>query len=121
MQFYLKIFNICLCETWFNKNNSSSELLLQDYDIYRADRRLDGNKNTHGCSLIAVKNYLHTEKYAKDLPHSCVAVKLKIDNSEIIVCAFYNPPANSTHRCNADTFCKLFNLFPKNTPFLNIR
>ena len=61
---------------------------------------------------------MQAKKYAKILPDSCVAVNLKIDNSEIIVCAFYNPPANGTYRYVSDTFSKLVKLFPKNTPLL---
>ena len=43
---------------------------------------------------------------------------MKIDNSENIVCAFFNPPANGTYGYFSDTFSKLVKLFPKNTPIL---
>ena len=54
---------ICLCETWLNENINSKEPLLNDYEIYRKDRELDGDKNFHhGGSLIAVKNSLKSKR-----------------------------------------------------------
>ena len=111
---------ICLSETWLNENICTLELLLQDYDIYQADRPLDGNKKNVWGSLTAVQNCLHAEKYAKVLPESCVAVKLKFDDSEMTVCAFHNSPAKIIYRYNSETFTQLFNLFPKNTLFYNM-
>ena len=46
---------ICLCETWLNKNNASSELMLNEYSIYRSERQTDKDRNLHGGVLMAVK------------------------------------------------------------------
>ena len=67
---------------------------------------------------MAVKNCLHAEKYAKNLLDFCVAVKLKIDNGETILCVFSNSAADSTNRYISNTVSKLFKLFPINTPLI---
>ena len=57
---------ICACETWLNDNISSSELLLDNYTIYRSDRKQDAENNNHGRSMIAVKNCLEPEQFNTD-------------------------------------------------------
>ena len=97
---------ICLCETWLNEQISDSELLLNDYNVYRSDRTLLGDKNAHGGSLIAVKNSLNSEKIKADLPDSSLACKIKVDRSEVKICSFYNPPNGSEYRYNITDLLK---------------
>ena len=46
---------ICLCETWLNENIASSELMLNEYIIYRSERQTAKDQNLHGGVLMAVK------------------------------------------------------------------
>ena len=104
MGFYLKnlISSISVKQGYMNISVLLSCFCKTMISTYRANRPLDENKNTHLGSLIAVKICLPTKNYAKGLVDSCVAVKLKIDNCEIIICAFYDPLANSTYRSRSD-------------------
>ena len=52
---------ICICETLLNENIANSELLLAEYNIYRADRAHQSS-NTHGGALIAIRNALNSQK-----------------------------------------------------------
>ena len=82
---------ICLCETWLNDNIPSSELFLNDYCIYRQDRQMDQDKNTHGGALIAVKNSFISERVISEQPYSSLVCKIQLAGNEIFICAFYNP------------------------------
>ena len=46
---------ICLCKTWLNENITSSELMLNEYSIYRSERQRAEDQNLHGGVLMAVK------------------------------------------------------------------
>ena len=95
-----------------------SELLLDDYNIYRSDRKLLGDKNAYGGNLIAVKNSLNSEKINAELPDPCLACKIQLDRSEVIICSFYNPPKGSAYRYNINDFQKLLKTIPKSKPAL---
>ena len=69
---------ICLCETWLNDNIPSSELFLNDYYIYRQDRQMDQDKNTHGGALIAIKNSFISERVISDQPDSSLVCKIQL-------------------------------------------
>ena len=49
------------------------------------DRELDGDKKFHGGSLIA-------EQIRTPFADSCVACRIKLRTSEVVISAFYNPP-----------------------------
>ena len=105
---------ICLCETWLNVNIASSELLLDGYDIFRADRKALHDQNPHGGSLIAVKNNFAAEEvHNPNMPDSSIACKITICDVTIIICVFYNPPASSKYRYELADFINLLNFFPK--------
>ena len=72
---------ICICETWLNKNISNSELLLAEYNIYRADRAHQSS-NTHGGALIAIKNSLNSQKIKLDI-ECCVPCNITLANKTI--------------------------------------
>ena len=74
-------------ETRLNEKINSKQLFLNDYDIYRKDRELHGDKNFQGGSMIAVKKNLT----ATLSPDSCVACRPKLGTSELVICAFCNP------------------------------
>ena len=50
---------LCICETWWNKNNESAELLLHNNNLYRSDRRLQKDTNTHGFVMVAIKSIIN--------------------------------------------------------------
>ena len=105
---------ICLCETWLNVNIASSELLLDGYDIFRADRKALHDQYPHGGSLIAVKNNFAAEEvHNPNMPDSSIACKITICDVTIIICVFYNPPASSKYRYELADFINLLNFFPK--------
>ena len=43
---------ICLCETRLNENIASSELMLNEYNIYRSERQIAKDHNLHSGVLI---------------------------------------------------------------------
>ena len=66
-------------ETWLNGNISSSELLLDNYTIYRSDRKQDGENNTHGGAIIAIKSSLASEQLKTDQPDWSLTCRLEIN------------------------------------------
>ena len=52
-------YDICLCETWLNENIASSELMLNEYSIYRSERQTAKDQNLHGGVLMAEKEHFH--------------------------------------------------------------
>ena len=104
---------ICLCETWLNDNIPSFELFLNDYCIYRQDRQMYQDKNTHGGALIAVKNSFISERVISEQPDSSLVCKIQLAANEIFICAFYNPPRTSPYRYEVNDFQKLLKIIPK--------
>ena len=78
---------ICLCETWLNENLASSELMLNQYSIYRPEDQI-----LHGGVLMAVKQTLSSN--GSEI-NTC---SIQIKDKRIIVCCFYNPPSSSKYR-----------------------
>ena len=90
---------VCLTETWLTKNFESSELLLNNYFLYRSDREgKTDEKSAHGGVLIAVKTEIDSESIKTELQECCIAVKVKIDKTERAICIFYNRPIPSNYR-----------------------
>ena len=69
---------VCACETRLNDNILSSELLLDNYNIYRSDRKQDAENNTHGREMIAIKNSLASEQLFTDQPDCSLTCRLEI-------------------------------------------
>ena len=95
-----------------------SELFLNDYNIYRSDRVTIGDRNAHGGTLIAVKTILISEKINSTLPNSCVACKITLNDTQIFIYAFYNPPISSSYRYTTEDFQVLLRNIPKNKPIV---
>ena len=68
---------ICLCETWLNENILTEELLMNDYDICRKDKQLDGDKNFYCGSLVVGIKKLISEQIRTPFPNSCAACRKK--------------------------------------------
>ena len=109
---------LCLCETWLNDNIHDSELFLNDYNIYRSDRATIGDRNALGGTLIFVKNTLISEKINSTLPNSCVACKITLNDTQVFLYAFYNPPISSSYRYTIKNFQLLLRNIPKNKPIV---
>ena len=109
---------LCLCETWLNDNIHDSELFLNDYNIYRSDRATIGDSNEHGGTLIAVKNTLISEKINSTLPNSWVACKITLNDTQVFLYAFYNPPISSSYQYTIEDFQLLLRNIPKNKPIV---
>ena len=101
-----------------NNNIHDSELLLNYYNIYRSDWATIGDRNAHGGTLIAVKNTLISEKINSTLPNSCVACKITLNDTQVFLYAFYNPPISGSYRYTIDDFQLLLRDIPKNKPIL---
>ena len=80
-----------------------SELFLNDYNIYRSDRASIEDRNAHVGTLIAVKNTLISEKNST-LPNSCVVGKITLNDTQVLLYAFYSPPISSSYRYTIEDF-----------------
>ena len=79
-------------ETWLNPSIYSSEVLPNNYAVFRRDRA-----DSHGGVLIAVKDDLVCTPVATNRESELISVKVRINRSKsIIVAAFYRPPNEST-------------------------
>ena len=88
-------------ETWLKPDISNSELLLDDFDVYRCDRlgRVGG-----GC-LVGIKKYLTSEFLFKSEASEGVFCKINIKgNKPIIIGSIYRPPNKDIETCN--NICK---------------
>ena len=65
---------ICVTETWLNDKIDTSELLLDDYTVYRSDRTISSNQSAHDGVFFAVKNYIesniHCNLWGFELPNN---------------------------------------------------
>ena len=102
-------------ETWLNDNISSSELLLDNYTIYRSDRKQDAENNTHGGAMIAIKNSLASEKLSTDHPDCSLTCRLEVNKLSLFISVFYNPPKGSGYRYTQEDFGTLLSALPKNS------
>ena len=105
----------CACETWLNDNISLSELLLDNYNIYRSDRKQDAENNTHGGAMTAIKNNLASEQIITDQPDCSLTCRLEINNLSFFIPVFYNPPKGSVNRYTQKDFGTLLSALPKNS------
>ena len=91
---------------------------LGDYQTYRTDRPPEAVVSPHGGSLIAVKNSLDSQKLETALPDCCMACNIKLAESEIENCVFYNRPEGSKFRYTKEDFEAIVNGFPKSKQLL---
>lgn len=78
-------------ETWLSQDTKNSELLLNDYDIFRRDR-----PNRGGGVLIAVKKNLCCEHISSSKNSESIFCKLKLKGSKpLIIGSVYRPPCYS--------------------------
>ena len=103
---------VCACETRLNDNISSSELLLDNYNIYRSDRKQDAENNTHGGAMIAIKNSLASQQLFTDQPDCSITCRLEINKLSFFISVFYNPPKGSGYRYRQEDFGTIL---PKNS------
>ena len=105
---------ICICETWLNnKINDSDVLLLNDYLIFRSDRKSTEDKNPHGGTLIAIQSALNCRRLVLDDVDSCAICEILVNKSKIFFCSFYNPPKTSPYRYSTEDFEKILSCIPK--------
>ena len=93
---------IIFTETWLNDNIHNSEILSDDYHIYRCDR-LDLYKKTGGGVLIAVSAKFPSEQIINSSINDIefVAVKIKLGKKSLFISCSYIPPSS-----NADIYAK---------------
>ena len=103
---------LLLTETWLTSNIKSSELLLSQYSVVRADRKSKTETSKHGGCLIAVSNNLSfTEvdiRYLSEaIQESLVLIKLNQPDPAVIV-LIYNPPKGSPYRSQQSDIDAIF-------------
>ena len=87
--------------TWLNIKLTDSELLLDDYLIFRSDRESTEDKNPHGVILIANQvpsNDLNCWGLRLDKVDNCVICEVQVNKNKRFFCSFYNPANTSTYR-----------------------
>ena len=104
---------ICLCETWLNENIASSELMLNEYSIYRSERQTAKDQNLHGGVLMAVKQTFSSKLLPNKQPECCLTCSIQINDKRIIVWCFYNPPSSSKYRHCLGDFAQILNEIEK--------
>ena len=104
---------ICACETWLKDNISSSELLLDNYIIYRSDRKQDAENNTQGGAMIAIRNSLASEQLNTDPPDCSLTCRLEINKLSFFISVFYNPSKGSGYRYTQEDFGTRLSALPK--------
>ena len=104
---------ICLCETLLNENIASSELMLNEYSIYRSERQTAKYQNLHGGVLMAVKQTFSSKLLPNKQPECCLTCSIQINDKQIIVCCFYNPPSSSKYRYCLRDFAQISNEIEK--------
>ena len=77
-------------ETWLSPHHKNSELLLNNYDIFRKDRATRG-----GGVLIAVKKDLCAVEIPSSTDTECIFCKINIKGKKTIIFgSFYRPPSS---------------------------
>ena len=95
-------------ETWLSSNHLNSELLLNDYDIFRKDRASRG-----GGVLLAVKKNLCAEEIPSPSDTESVYCKVNIKGKKpIIFGSVYRPP-NSDFNYSYKIINDFYNIFNK--------
>ena len=95
---------ICDCEKWLNNDISSSEVLSDNYTIYRSDRKQDEKNSTHGDAMIAIKNRLASELLNTDQPDCSPICRQQINSFSFLIFVFCKPPKGSGYRNTQEDF-----------------
>ena len=74
---------VCICEPWLNENIESAEMLQHSYTLYRLDRKLQKDMNTHRGVMVAVTNSINCELLKTDPSDCSLTCKLEINNQII--------------------------------------
>ena len=102
---------ICARETWLKGNISSSELLLDNYNIYRSNRKQDAENKTHGGAFIAIKNSLASEQFNTDQPACSLTCRLEINKLGFLFLCSTTPRkevGTDTHKWTLEQFCQTY-------------
>ncbi|XP_063907420.1 uncharacterized protein LOC135125696 [Zophobas morio] len=106
---------IIISETWLCSNIANEELLLSDYNVFRADRDVNtSNKVRGGGVLIAVKSYIHSSLILTGNSVESIYVHIYHNELNLIVCGVYIPPASPLNVFE-DYCCDLESIFEKFT------
>ena len=82
-------------ETWLDESIKNSELLLDDYDIFRRDRPTRG-----GGVLLAIKKSLLSEHISTSETTETISCKIKLKGSKpLIISSVYRPPDYTLEDC----------------------
>ena len=107
-------------ETWLKADIKNSELLLDEYDIYRRDRKgieindKEGRDPRGGGVLIAVKKSLTCELISTSQTSETISVKIKLKGQKkLIICAVYRPPDYSLEQ-SLEIVNEIRNIFNRN-------
>ena len=107
---------ICVTETWLNAKIDTSELLLDDYTVYRSDRTMSSKQSAHGGVFVAVKNYIESNEIKVELPECCIACQILLKFEPVQIICFYSPPKYSSFRYSNANYTRLIGTFPGKTP-----
>ena len=91
-------------ETWLYPKILDSELLLDDYKVYRRDRELDPkfeDKNiNYGGVMVGVKKNLISSHFHTASDNESIFVKITLKGTpQLIVGAVYRPPSYNNQDC----------------------
>ena len=87
--------------------------MLNDYLIFRSDRKSTEDKNLHGGTLIAIQSALNCRRLALDDVNSCAICEIQVNKNKIFCCSFYNLPKTSPYRYSIEDFEKILTCIPK--------
>ena len=90
----LRNFNIiCHTETWLNQNTPDDSLKINEFKLYRRDRRAD---NYGGVCVYIKENIYSRRRTDLELPNiECIWVEVNFHNKKFLLGTFYRPPNSS--------------------------
>ena len=109
---------ILLTETWLRKDIQNTELLLNHYEIFRADRRVgETAASKHGGCLNALQKTLSGAKVnlgqcSEALQDFFVVIKL-FQPTPIYIAVHYKPPSYSDYRLSSHELKEFFVILNK--------
>ncbi|XP_069106616.1 uncharacterized protein [Argopecten irradians] len=87
-------------ETWLNNTTSSYEYFpIQEYTVYRKDRKQNKKGQSHGGVLIAVTNKYRSEQIQElDTDNESIFINISMANSHnLTIGSYYRPPSDKGH------------------------
>ena len=70
---------------------TNSEILLNDYLIFRSDRKSTDDKKPHGGTITAIQSTLNCRRSVRADFDSSVICEIQVNNSKMLFFSFYNP------------------------------